>query len=325
MSFIQSSIDFFLGEQTSHMGPYQYAEHQGKRGTKSMSGAKLWAEIEKNESLSSDKNLVSADEQQMINVARSINTHLPEELPVLEMGPGTPSAFRKKMLRLLMALRSINYICVDSSQALLDGIVNDKALALFNVSPILDNFFEEGPSYFDDNEQHALLCLLGGTIGNIIAPLSDSHPTNELSQNLRTLSQKINKGWLLISYDANDDGTGLKKYYNHHIDFHLNIFDRMAVELPITGDFDPCAFEYEPMWIPTSGQLAHMAVVNRDMSFTIGEQAISLSKGKKLHLKNSFKFTRSFFETCCQNAELEVAKTWGSASLTNVALLRKKA
>ena len=46
MSFLQGSLDLFTGKRSGHMGSYQYVDHAGMRDGVSMSGAKLWAEVE---------------------------------------------------------------------------------------------------------------------------------------------------------------------------------------------------------------------------------------------------------------------------------------
>ncbi len=324
MSFLQGSLNFFTGSRAAHMGSHQYVDHAGKRNGRSVSGAKLWAEIEVQELNSSDSNLFSAEEHLLRRVAREIHDFLPEGIPAVELGPGTPNAFRKKMLLIMMALRSVEYICADASQAFLNDIARNKALSGFAVRPILDDFFESSDCYFDDDERSSLVCLLGGTIGNIVAPISDCVPEVALVSHLSRLAKKNHDGWLLVSCNSNCDGDEIKAYYNNHTLFHLNIFDRMAAELPIDGDFDPCAFAYEPLWIPSSGQLAHMAVVMRNMDFVLSGNPLSLKKGQKLHIKNSFKFLPSFFSLCCSRAGLDVVKTWTDSSLTNVFLLKKR-
>lgn len=325
MTFFHGSVDFLRGKRSAHMGSHQYVDHAGLREGRSVSGAKLWAEIEANELKSTDPNLISSEEKLLRTVSREIHRFIPEGAAILEMGTGTPNAFLKKTLLIMMALRSTDYICVDESQAFLSDLVSSQALARFKVKPILDDFFDSDTSYFDDEDRSALICMFGSTIGNIVAPLSKYKPEEALVSHLYSMAQKICDGWLLVSFDSNQNGEEIRSYYNNHTFFHLNVFDRMAVELPIIGDFDPCAFSYEPLWIASSGQLAHMAVVQRDMDFTMGRERVSLKKGQALHLKNSFKFSPSFFSWCCLRAGLAVVKMWADPSGAHVCLLKKQA
>lgn len=308
------------------MGPHQYSHHSGSRDNRSTSGAQLWAEIEAHELNSGAENNIFHSEDVLIRrVARDLRWLIPAATTVMELGPGTPLAFRKKTLPILGALSSIDYVCVDESAAFLSGIKSDTALSQYNVKTIQDDFFEGNRCYLDIFEGETLACLFGSTIGNIPAPVSVFRPHRQLSEHLSTIAGRIQDGWVLLTYDTNHDGPEQCQYYKRHKLFHLNVFDRMAVDLPIVGDFDPCAFEYEPLWVPSSGQMAHLAVVLRDMSFDLAGKKINLKNGQKLHLKNSFKFTHSFFAQCCERANLEIVKTWSEPGLSSVYCLLRKA
>lgn len=324
MSFLQGTIDFFTGARSSHMGSYQYVKHAGIRNGKSMSGAKLWAEIEADELTATETNLFSAEERILRAVAKDVGAYFPDCSPVLEMGTGTPNAFRKKTLLIMMALRSTEYICVDESSEFLNSLATNKALSGFKVRPILDDFFEGQNLYFDDPERDALVCMFGSTIGNIVAPLSEAPPKDALIEHLAMIAHAVNRGGLLVSFDADMDGDRITAFYGRQALFQLNTFFRMAEELPIKGGFDPYAFEYKPMWFAQSGTLAHMAIVTRDMSFDLGGKKIFLAAGQHLHMKNSFKFSPAFFSDCCEKAGFEVLKTWRDPSQTHVCLLKKR-
>lgn len=321
MSFLQGSIDLFTGKRSSHMGAYQYADHSGTRNGKNMSGAKLWAEIEAGEINATETNLFSAEERLIRTIGREIGDHFPFHSSILEMGTGTPNAFKKKTLLIMMALRSTEYICVDESAEFLNILSTDKALASFKVHPILSNFFEGDELYFDKPNKDALICMFGSTIGNIISPLSEKAPKQALIEHLSTIAKSISKGGLLVSFDTDTDGKKVKDFYNRQEAFQLNTFFRMEAELPISGDFDPNGFTYQANWIQSSGTLAHMAVASRDMTFTIGGKELSLAAGQSLHMKNSFKYSKSFFEECASEAGLEVIEKWQDDSPTCMFLL----
>ncbi len=324
MSFLQGSIDLFTGRRCAHMGSYQYVDHKGMRNGQSLSGAKLWAEIEALELSSGDTNLFRSEERLLQKVAAEIYHFLPEGTPILEMGTGTPNAFRRKTLLIMMALRSIEYICVDESRAFLEQLVSNKALSKFKVKPILDDFFNGDKCYFDEQDRDVLTCMFGSTIGNIVAPLSDAPPKEALTQHLSLIAQAMNRGRLLVSFDGDCNGEKIKAFYTKQALFQLNTLYRMAAELPIKGNFDPDAFAYEAKWQLSSGQLSHMAFVQKDMAFNIGGTEIFLKEGQCLHMKNSFKFSPAFFTECCEQAGFRVEKLWSDPSLTHVCLLKKR-
>ena len=266
--------------------------------------------------------MVNAETNLLHKVAEEISDHMPSGTTVIDLGPGTTTAFRNKTLPLVHKLQSKTCILIDESVAFLQQIagINELNNSL-KIKPVLDDFFENETAYC---EEPALVCSFGSTISNIINPLSPLPPQAALVKSLSNMAHAANKGWMLVGFDSDQDGEHIKNYFQKHALFQLNIFDRMAAELPLTGDFDPLAFDYKPEWIAESGQLAHMAVVRKDMHFKIGNAEISLNAGQELHIKNSYKFKPEFFERCCALAGLEIAKVWSDHSPAKIYLLKIK-
>jgi uncharacterized SAM-dependent methyltransferase len=218
------------------------------------------------------------------------------------------------------ALQSKECVLIDESIAFLRQIAETESLGKnIKIRPVVDDFFENDTAYL---EEQALVCSFGSTISNIINPISGTLPQEALVGSLSKLAHAANKGWMLVGFDSDQDGDRIKDYFRKHALFQLNVFDRMACELPIAGDFDPKAFSYEPEWIASSGQLAHVAIVNKDMQFNIGGTDISLRENQRLHIKNSYKFTTGFFEDCCRAAGLDVVRNWSNNSCAKVYLLK---
>jgi uncharacterized SAM-dependent methyltransferase len=316
--FLQDSIDLFKGTKTSHMGPHQYVPHNGMRKGKPTSGDRLWAETETRHNVSSEA-MFNAETTLLRQAATEIGDYLPIGLPVVDLGPGTVQAFRNKVLPLMRSLRSGRYIPVDESIGFLQDLMGAEDIkGKFEIHPLIDDFFVGTRRYSDEM---SLVCSFGSIISNIENPISEELPEKSLAAGLVHLAAATNHGALLIAFDSSQDGESIKAYYQLHTLFQLNIFDRMAVELPLQN-FDPLAFDYEPFWIPSSGQLAHMAVVNKDISFQIGEERISLKRGQRLHLKNSYKFTNEFFEKICLMSGFEIMKLWENTSKSKAYLLK---
>lgn len=319
MTFLASTIDWFLGKRASHMGPDQYVAHAGMRDGVPTSGALLWA-LSENKTVSSSGNMVNAETALLQRVARDIGDLLPVEIPIVELGPGTPTAFKNKTLPIARALGSRTCILVDESMAFLKQIAAandvDKTLTL---QPLADDFFENEEAYF---HEEALVCSFGSTISNFLGPLSPESPQAVLVNGLSKLACAAEKGWMLIAFDSDHDSERIRSFYKAQALFQLNIFDRMAAELPIKGEFDPAAFHYEPEWIESAGQLAHVAVVDRTMNFTLGGIDIVLQAGRRLHIKNSYKFRPAFFERCCALAGLDVVTSWSDDSPAKIYLLK---
>lgn len=220
---------------------------------------------------------------------------------------------------IIRELESKHCTLVDESIAFLKQIVGSALTKGIKIEPIVDDFFANEDAYLDGQ---ALICSFGSTISNIVNPVSAELPQEALVDSLSKMALAANKGWMLIGFDSDHDGERIKNYFKKHALFQLNIFDRMVAELPIKGDFDPKAFTYKPEWVAASGQLAHIAIVNRDINFHVGKTPISLKKGQRLHIKNSYKFTPAFFECCCKLAGLEVVKAWSDDSSAKVYLLK---
>lgn len=317
MSFLSSSLDLFLGKRCSHMGAYQYSVHAGSRNGRSTSGAALWAEAEGERNRSED-NMVSAETALMKTVTSEIRHYVPLNTTVVELGPGTTAAFQRKTLPIIRALQSKRCVLVDQSVAFLKAILADTSLgAEVSMKHFLADFFQTEEPYCCDK---ALVCSFGSTISNILHPIDRLPPKQALIDSLRSMAKAAQEGWMIVGVDCDQDGESIKTYFRNHALFQLNIFDRMAAELPLSG-FDPLAFDYEPEWFASSGQLAHVAVVNRDMEFTLAGKRVLLGRGQKLHIKNSYKFDPEFFEVCCLSAGLDILHIWPSTATTRIYLL----
>lgn len=319
MAFLDSSIDWFLGVRSSHMGVEQYMAHDGRRNGRSTSGALLWAQAEADRMAAIDSK-DNAEKSLLLEVERDIGTYIPYGTVFIELGPGTVATFNNKVLPIVDKLDSKTCIFVDQCTSFLNQITEQSILAEdVEIRYFVDDFFENDHAYC---KEEALVCSLGSTISNIVNPISSQLPEQALVRSLENLSRAANNGWILVSFDSDHDGERIKGYFQKHALFQLNIFDRMAAELPIAGDFDPLAFTYEPEWIADSGQLAHVAAVARDMRFDLAGTQIHMRAGQKLHIKNCYKFAPAFFERCCRLANLAVVKQWSDASSAKIYLLK---
>ena len=265
--------------------------------------------------------MVNAETNLLRLAHQNIADLLPQGTTVIELGPGTETAFQNKTLPLLRNLNSTTCYLIDESSAFLQKITTNKDCHGLNILPVIDNFFETEDPYYHDN---ALVCSFGSTISNFEGPIDTSLPQKILMNGLSHMSKAARNGWMMIGFDSDHDGDKLIAFYKTQRLFQLNIFYRIAADLKnyITGDYDANAFIYEPEWISTSGQLAHIAVATHDMSFHLGGTPVIIKNGQKLHIKNSYKFTSAFFETCCNLAGLEVIQSWSNNSPAKIYLLK---
>lgn len=53
-----------------------------------------------------------------------------------------------------------------------------------------------------------------------------------------------------------------------------------------------------------------MATATESQDFNLGSYPLRIEKAEKLHLFNSYKFRKDFFESCCPKANLEIVESW---------------
>ncbi len=325
MSFFQDLRDLLTLERVSHVGPHQYEAHSGQHDGHSTSGPVMWARTESSELVNPDGNIFNAEENLIeTRVRKELPAYIPEGVRVVELGPGTFTAFNKKTLLIIHALKSTTCTIVDKSHAFLKSIYDSKALlGIENLEQVEDDFFQPSRCYHD-NDDEALVTLLGSTLGNMLGPLRDKLPEAALVNALQNVANATRKGWLLVSIDTDQNGERVQAYYKKQEEFQLNIFDRLIAAGLVDKRFKREAIEYDTEWRSSSGQLGHMAVIKRKLKFALAGMEVVLRKGQRLHLKNSFKFKPEFFEKCCNLAGLELVKVWSDDSTTQIWLLKKK-
>lgn len=313
--FLRDCRALFDGSRVAHMGAHQYAAHAGQQNGRSMSGSALWARAEQDREDAhghgrANKHGVELD--LAAAVAGEIDRHVPRGTVVVDLGPGTPRAFRRKTLPIMHALAAPRCVVVDRSAAFLRGIASSVDVGDPPVLSVEDDFFlGHGPYHGGDGP--ALACSFGGTVSNFEAGLCDVFPQAALQSAVASFARAVSSGWLLTAFDADDRAGDIIAYYAAHADFQTNVFYRMAAELPIEGDFDPSVFVYRPVWRAAACQLAHVAVAARAMSFSLAGQRVEIAAGQAFHLKNSFKIPPALFEACCRAEGLRLCAVWSRA------------
>ncbi|WP_234782318.1 L-histidine N(alpha)-methyltransferase [Sinorhizobium americanum] len=320
MSFLETSLELFQQRYSPELGPEQYAKHTGvDRNGNSMSGALLWAKAEtqriRNALDTGTTNMVDAEIKLAQDLRQRVRDYVQwyrrdersrKGVSVLEYGPGTVRAFQQKTLPLVTDLRGEASRCVlvDRSNEFLGAIAESASAFGSRIDFIRDDIFS-GRRYFFDDEA-AFVVMFGRTFGNLAACICDTPPTEVVVQALKKISSCAKRCWVAISIGSDLRKDAAKAYYEAHPEFQLNVFYRMKAELPVDGNFDPEVFEYEADIRGDDEflQVVHTAVVKRNSSFCLKGGNIRLLRGDRLHLKNSFSFSRPFFEQCAHLAGL---------------------
>ncbi|WP_244562519.1 L-histidine N(alpha)-methyltransferase [Ensifer aridi] len=320
MGFLETSLDLFQQKYSPDLGPEQYAKHTGvDRNGNSMSGALLWAKAEtqriRNALDTGATNMVEAEIKLAQELQRRVRDYVQwyhqnersrKGVSVLEYGPGTVRAFQQKTLPLVTDLRGETSRCllIDRSNEFLGNIAESLSAFGLKIDFIRDDIFS-GRRYFLDDEV-PFVVMFGRTFGNLAACISDAPPAEVVVQALKKISNCAKRCWVAISIGSDLRRDAAKSYYEAHPEFQLNVFYRMKAELPIDGNFYPEVFEYEAdiRGDDEFMQVVHTAIVKRNSSFCLKGGNIRLSRGDRLHLKNSFSFSKAFFKQCARLAGL---------------------
>ena len=293
--FLDDMIDLFMGMNGGHVGKYCY------------DGSNWDAVIEN----STKYYVPRADNELVLQASAEIRDFVPQQTPYVDFGVGGTVAFKHHVLPIINRLNSPLYVGVDFCESALDSIASiqrdeDQGFA---VQTVQMDFFAPNSRILTSTP--SLGVMNGLTVTNKYGTLRDMNVASDFARDLDQLCRLTNFGWLLLTIDTNQDETSLRDAYETPMTsrLYLNVFHRMANTLPV-NDFDPSLFVYEPEWHPELHLFAHMAKATEAQSFSLGSHHFSVKKGEKIHLLNSYKFNKDFFDSCSNKAGLRVQKIW---------------
>jgi len=307
--FFDDMLDLFSGLNGGHVGKYIYDDSN-------------WNKIVQE---SKDYYIPRADKDLVESARADLQDLLPQGLPYIDYGVGGVASIQQHVLPIMRQLGSKEYCGIDFCQKLLrqiEGLTEEFAPA--GIKTLNMDFFAN--SYPPVSDRPALGVMNGLTLSNMYGTLRDNDVQGSLARVIKNLSRLAGKGWLLLTIDTNQDETLLKKAYVTPLNakLYLNVFSRMATQLPNSG-FDPAGFIYEPEWHPKLHLFAHCARVTQDQSFSLGDYQFEIKAGQKFHLLNSYKFSQTFFESCCAKANQAIVKVWHHETPMKLYLLKATA
>jgi len=237
---------------------------------------------------------------------------------VCELGPGGTRSIERKTVPLLCLVDDLqSYVAVDVAEEFsrdATQIISHKLE--INTHHVQADVFQPN---LPDNLTASDLVVAFGMIGNIIAPVGAA-PEKGLIDFLRTIRQTLNDdGIFTASFCAEMDGQKVLGAYLDEANrkFCLGIVHHIAQNLPVTGMFDPAAWEYKPVWHDKVKQCAHMIYPVREQSFRIGGRVFNIQPGEEFHLSNSYRYTPAQIRFCADEAGFVQADvfTHGTAGL----------
>lgn len=294
------ALALFTKQNEGHMGKWEYGPslyHGDPAG-----GADLWSEMVRRPGYyyvtKSDIALIKwAIRQELFqNYFKNINTFI-------ELGPGSEDIVRQKTIPLIKSISSLTtYVALDISKdfaektakvATKDLDVKAKGIAHDFSKPFLEN--SKGNSGF---------VLLGSTISNLECKAGEN-PFHKLSSLFKHLRTGMASGDVFMT--TFDMGKGadrvLRGYRGKAAKRHgINLVHRLKRDGVVTGDFNPHAWQYEPVWISSTSQCCHTVypVINQ----TIRAQGfeIRIPAYSSFVLNNSYKYKPEFVIWAAQTA-----------------------
>lgn len=230
---------------------------------------------------------------------------------VYDLGPGSEDCVRKKTFPFIQYInKQATYCPVDISAEFVESAA--KAVKAyfpdFSIKPCLEDF--ENPTSY--KSESALILFFGSTMFNVPAGLDTAFPMEGFLRQFKCMSHFIKDGYLIISQDVTHDYNALLKAYGskEHIGMTKNFMPRINRDLNPTGNFDPEAWEYEPIWRKEHGQLAHGLSATKDQSFSIGDHRFYIKKGDVFVTHNSFKLPEELFIKIADKAGFKKLKSY---------------
>lgn len=286
-NFRKSVLDLFTGKHSGHLGRYVFSSplHAQDR----VRGNEHWSRFINNSTGYYPNHDII---QILTSSAGQIGRIIADSNVFVDLGSGATESFEKKILPILSQGKFSDFVNVDLCGEFPEAIaqkISRQGLSL-KVSGFTCNIFEEIPVF----TSKTTLCLLGITLGNIIAELTPAGIETALANALRHFASALKRtgGYFIFDYDTNIDGQSILSSYEdpHYHAMELTILDRVKRDLNTTS-FDPQQFEHMTLWHPELCLLAQNLRAKCGMAFSIEGQEVRLPQGHLLHTGNSFKYS----------------------------------
>ena len=300
--FAKDARDFFSGRLSGHIGTWRYSEPNFEGDP--VNGMGKWAEFVKNARNGSDYYVTNHEIDIIPSALKFLQTL--EDITLIDLGPGSKEALLEKPGQYMKKLNTIRqYVGVDIVPELLERTKLDLAETFPHI-----HYYGACADFYKDRFTYPLsgtpvMVMFGQTLLNLpIDPFNKDLVEKMLLFRLKRLRLHLSSGYLIVTQDTNLDADSLYKAYMEEADFDLNLLDRVKRDLPTSG-FDVSAFDFEPYFVEQTGAAAHTYVLNKNLKCNIAGEAISLNKGQRLFMHNTFKLPAEYFQSIAQKAGYE--------------------
>ncbi|MEZ5902069.1 MAG: L-histidine N(alpha)-methyltransferase [Alphaproteobacteria bacterium] len=311
-TFALDAYSWFKEKRFGHMEKWQYGEPKYEGDL--VRGAKLWDVWERVANLNPDNMLTRQgriiEEQidDMISLTKPRNT-------LLDLGPGGIAAITRNTLPFVKGYGEelSHYVSIDiSSEAANNGarFIETSSNSKIKSVSLNDDFMRLGLQIPYVGQSVAL--FMGGTIGNFEARPNTSEAIELMATQITKLKKILPPDTVVfIGLESTTSKKLLFSDYDHpeHAEFEINIMHGIKRDvLPDADGFDPHAWEYSMDWYPNSYQFCHFAKATSKQEFSMFGEDITIPKGKRLLIDNSFKFPILAMQRSAQIAKTEYVR-----------------
>jgi uncharacterized SAM-dependent methyltransferase len=324
--FLVDAINLFSKDRSGHMSRYAYTH--GKGPNDPARGAEYWKEFI---AQSSDYYMYNEERDLIQDNVQRIIAHLPDNISVIELGPGESRALREKSIPLLRAFNNASgnyqsskklheYIALDISKGFAEGAESRVAKQLrIPTSSIVSDFTSD--TLIINTEETPVLTVYGGTLLNasIVKGFSSEYAFKSYLDNVRDIIGE--DGYLIMTQDTNFNHHDLLKAYKHERaeKAALSIMHRIERDLD-TRNFSGHDFDHVIRWNPYMSLLTLNAVSKVDKVIKIGGVSFTLNKGDEFPLVNAFKYSNNRFNQIVKDAGFEILDSITNGKEDRIAL-----
>lgn len=313
LEFLRDIQDLFSEKRFSHVGHWRYSEPLFDGDP--VNGLHYWNKMVE-EAKTAGQYYIFSDELELIrNSVQHISNNIDVPVTLVDLGPGSKEAVQNKIGYLIKNIGKpvSHYIGIDIVPEVLESteLTFKQEFPFIKYSHIQDDFFRHKLSL--PQSPNVLMAIFGVTMFNLpIDPTEKDLTRMMMLSILKKMRANLVKGaHFIVTQDCNADIPNIISSYQAQNDVWMNMLERIIRDLPISGNFYPDNFKFEPYWIAETSSLSHTYVAKKDMRFKIGEIEYNIQKNKRFYLHNSYKFSTGYF---CQLAVEAGFKT----ILTNV-------
>lgn len=311
--FLADMQDLFAKRRVAHIGNYRYSQPNYEHDI--VNGLAIWNRISER-AKQGGKYYIFSDEVEMIaQNFPEIESLLPDELVLVDLGPGSKEAITDKIGSVIGTLRGkiVEYIAVD----LVPDILTNAEAVFTNKFPSI-KFSEIQGDMFEPlslpAEKPRLSVVFGQTLFNVdINPHSGEEAKSRIVKMLSGLRHNLRpEDKLVIPQNCSEKLDELMDAYWEQKEIWENLMHRVKRDLlnpdvsgSDIGTFSPEAFEFEPYWVNSAQIMSHTLVAKEFMQFTLGGEPFSIRKGERFYCHNTAIYPASTFEHMTKKAGLK--------------------